>query len=315
MEESASSRPTNTPEGSVGADDHNPSSSAKNPALKDRQCKYCHQAFTSSSLGRHLDQFMFKKKPDGIHDVEEIRRIRSEITRRQARTSSGRRDTPERTPGKRQQDLFSSGDSGTKPRDGAYRMMFNTPTWHATGVINDIPNPSQAQEGTSAHSRIAPSQSRTGSFTFTDRHNSSNPDTMRALELALREVLDNIKAATYDHLPSGPWRVLMNDLTFLVPLALECAPDSLHLTLTSNRKRFPPSVCSFSLLRPASSRPTHSPHLHLSHSNLRESSTSKLSDKLSAPKLNNGSPTNSLPLSPVLTLIPAAHRPTGSTPV
>lgn len=200
MEEGASSRPTDTPEGSAGGDDHNAASSAaKNPALKDRKCQYCHQAFTSSSLGRHLDQFLFKKKPDGIHDVEEIRRIRSGITRRQARTSSGRRDTPERTTGKGQQDSYTPGDSGSKSRDGAYRMMFNTPTWHATGVINDIPNPSQSQDTSSSHSRIAPSQSRTGPLPFPDRGGSNNPDTMRALELALREVLDNIKAATYVH--------------------------------------------------------------------------------------------------------------------
>ncbi|PWY78261.1 hypothetical protein BO70DRAFT_430177 [Aspergillus heteromorphus CBS 117.55] len=197
MDEGASSRLTNTPEGSAGVDDNNPSSAAaKNQALKDRKCQYCNQPFTSSSLGRHLDQFLFKKKPDGIHDVEEIRRIRSGITRRQARTSSGRRDSPERATGKGQPDSFNSGESGTKPRDGAYRMMFNTPTWHATGVINDIPNPSQSQDTSSAQSRIAPAQARPGPLSFPERGTSSNSDTMRALELALREVLDNIKAAT-----------------------------------------------------------------------------------------------------------------------
>ncbi|GMG15497.1 unnamed protein product [Aspergillus oryzae] len=143
MDESASNRPIDTPEGSAGADDAQ-SGAAKNAAVKDRKCQYCHQAFTSSSLGRHLDQFLFKKKPDGVHDVEEIRRIRSGITRRQARTSSGKRDTPERIIGKGQLDPYAS-DSGAKPRDGV-RMMFNTPTWHATGVINDIPNPSQSHD-------------------------------------------------------------------------------------------------------------------------------------------------------------------------
>jgi hypothetical protein len=76
-------------------------------------------------------------------------------------------------------------------------MMFNTPTWHATGVINDIPNPNRVPDGP----RIAPSQSRAGSLQLPDYASrgagSSKPDTMRALELALREVLDNIKAATY----------------------------------------------------------------------------------------------------------------------
>jgi hypothetical protein len=79
-------------------------------------------------------------------------------------------------------------------------MMFNTPTWHATGVINDLPNPSRVPDGP----RLASSQSRAGSLQLPDYASrgagSSKPDTMRALELALREVLDNIKAATYVNL-------------------------------------------------------------------------------------------------------------------
>lgn len=93
-------------------------------------------------------------------------------------------------------DSHQAGEAGGK---GPIRMMFNTPTWHATGVINDIPNPSQSQD--SAASRFAASQSRLGSLAATDLGNrgshASSPDTVRALELALREVLDNIKAATY----------------------------------------------------------------------------------------------------------------------
>ena len=197
MDDSASNHPANTPEGSTGADEN--AQGGKGGSFKDRKCQYCNQAFTSSSLGRHLDQFLFKKKPDGVHDVEEIRRIRSGITRRQARTSTGKRDTPERTTGKGQLDSYPSGESG-KSRDGV-RMMFNTPTWHATGVINDIPNPQQTPDASSS-SRFAASQTRTGSMNLPDYASrgasSNNPDTMRALELALREVLDNVKAATYD---------------------------------------------------------------------------------------------------------------------
>ncbi|KAL4735800.1 hypothetical protein BDV11DRAFT_195216 [Aspergillus similis] len=195
MDDGASTRPADTPEDSgPGEDTQTQGTSSKNQALKDRKCQYCNQAFTSSSLGRHLDQFLFKKKPDGIHDVEEIRRIRSGITRRQARTSTGKRDTPDRGMAKGSLDSVQGGESSGK---GPIRMMFNTPTWHATGVINDIPNPNQLQE--QAASRFATSQSRVGSFVPTDLGRSSattNPDTVRALELALREVLDNIKAAT-----------------------------------------------------------------------------------------------------------------------
>lgn len=199
------SRPdVDTPEGSAAGDEtqsHTPAAKGQNQSAKDRKCQYCQQAFTSSSLGRHLDQFLFKKKPDGIHNVEEIRRIRSGITRRQARTSAGKRDTPERSVGKGQLETQGVGEDGGKARDGTVRMMFNTPTWHATGVINDIPNPNNPQD--TGSSRLAPSQSRTGSMNLPDYasrgSNSQNPDTMRALELALREVLDNIKAATYVH--------------------------------------------------------------------------------------------------------------------
>ncbi|KAF5016070.1 hypothetical protein F66182_12366, partial [Fusarium sp. NRRL 66182] len=71
---------TRSPADSAAGDDGGHSGTAKGTTAKDKECQYCHQAFTSSSLGRHLDQYLFKKKPDGIHDVEEIRRIRSSIT-------------------------------------------------------------------------------------------------------------------------------------------------------------------------------------------------------------------------------------------
>ncbi|KAL2820995.1 hypothetical protein BDW59DRAFT_111982 [Aspergillus cavernicola] len=191
-DDGASTRPADSPE-SGGEENQTHAGAGKNSTLKDRKCQYCNQPFTSSSLGRHLDQFLFKKKPDGIHDVEEIRRIRSGITRRQARTSTGKRDTPERGTSKGL-DSLQAGESGGK---GPIRMMFNTPTWHATGVINDIPNPTQSQEPIA---RFAASQSRMGSQALPEYGgralNPSNPDTVRALELALREVLDNIKAAT-----------------------------------------------------------------------------------------------------------------------
>ncbi|CEO60744.1 hypothetical protein PMG11_05300 [Penicillium brasilianum] len=192
--------PSETPEQSQADEQHDQDSASKsaiNSAIKDRRCQYCGQAFTSSSLGRHLDQFLFKKKPDGIHDVEEIRRIRSGITRRQARTSSGKRDgSPDSIQRKGTAGANTSGDSASKSRDAPVRMMFNTPTWHATGVINDIPNPSRSADGP----RLAPVQSPAGSLQRPEYAargaTANNPDTTKALELALREVLDNIRAAT-----------------------------------------------------------------------------------------------------------------------
>lgn len=61
-----------------------------NKSSKDKACPFCHQPFTSSSLGRHLDLYIKPKNPkpaDGIHDVEKIKAMRGGITRRQPRNS------------------------------------------------------------------------------------------------------------------------------------------------------------------------------------------------------------------------------------
>ncbi|KAG9577909.1 hypothetical protein KCV04_g23778, partial [Aureobasidium melanogenum] len=74
--------------GSQNGLDSTMDSSTKAP--KDRNCPFCNQAFTSSSLGRHLDLYIKPKNPkpaDGIHDVEKIKVMRGGITRRQPRNS------------------------------------------------------------------------------------------------------------------------------------------------------------------------------------------------------------------------------------
>lgn len=65
-------------------------SSSTTKAPKDKACPFCGQAFTSSSLGRHLDLYIKPKNPkppDGVHDIEKIRMLRGGITRRQPRVS------------------------------------------------------------------------------------------------------------------------------------------------------------------------------------------------------------------------------------
>ena len=75
------------------AESSTPRSTTEPPQLKaakDKNCPFCGQAFTSSSLGRHLDLYIRPKNPktaDGIHIVEEIRKLRGGITRRQAKGS------------------------------------------------------------------------------------------------------------------------------------------------------------------------------------------------------------------------------------
>jgi hypothetical protein len=184
----------------------------KNHAPKDKQCQYCHQHFTSSSLGRHLDQFIFRKKPDGIHSVEEIRRQRGGITRRTTKAGAnakqdreGSQPTPvtvspvnhDSPAGELRADLNAT------PAEG-FRVQLNAPNWQATGVIN----------GLQGSSTVSPAFEKVMSTTGKRNYSSietaaakdilclrgdlgSEKDTARALELALREVLDTIQAAQY----------------------------------------------------------------------------------------------------------------------
>lgn len=202
MDESVSA-PTDTPEESPRDDSHSQTQSqsgSKGPAVKDKSCPYCRQAFTSSSLGRHLDQYLLKKKPDGIHNVDEIRRVRGGITRRQARTSTGRRESLEPSASANKPAAEPRAaivvNSGKPAAEGYVRMMFNTPTWHTTGVINDIPSPNMPQDGLGPQRITPPQPTHTVNLADQRQTDSANPDTARALELALREVLDNVKAAT-----------------------------------------------------------------------------------------------------------------------
>ena len=153
-----------------------PSGDARKSAPKDRSCPYCGQAFTSSSLGRHLDLYIKEKNPkapDGIHDVDAIRKLRGSITRRQPRGSLTRRDastpgtpTASSTPSARKSplpdrsgrpQLRGQGSASAIPKDGQFVVDHQNhqthqphqphqtpkypfqPTWMATGVINDIP--------------------------------------------------------------------------------------------------------------------------------------------------------------------------------
>ena len=168
-----------------------PDSNANNarpppPAEKDRQCPYCHTKFTSSSLGRHLDLYIKPRnaKPaDGIHNVEEIKRLRGNVTRRQARNSLGqgsgvirKRRKDSESPlsetnnrgSTRQSSRTASVREISEPNGplipdtsiaevgtrctpaagkGQVRMAINKLTWEATGVMNDIPIESSKRSG------------------------------------------------------------------------------------------------------------------------------------------------------------------------
>ena len=104
--------------GSTAMESSTPRSSTETPqaqlkAVKDKNCPFCGQAFTSSSLGRHLDLYIRPRNPktaDGIHLVDEIRKLRGGITRRQAKGSVSlprRDDSTTSTPCTKKQSIAS----------------------------------------------------------------------------------------------------------------------------------------------------------------------------------------------------------------
>lgn len=181
------------------------STTSKAPATKDKDCQYCHQTFTSSSLGRHLDLYIKDKNakpPDDIHNVEEIRRLRGNVTRRQARTSSGKREgsTPSSskpTPFRDQRSPSIQGPSAHNklhhPDGEPIRTYLNKANWQSTGVINDLP---PIADHTLYSRALSPSRRPSVKEEIIHKQNMlEERDRARAAELALKEVLENVKAA------------------------------------------------------------------------------------------------------------------------
>lgn len=197
------------------ADRPNDGSTTKAP--KDKNCPYCGQAFTSSSLGRHLDVFIKErnpKPPDGVHDVDAIRKLRGGITRRQPRTSLTRRETstPAGTPtaASKKSPGSEAGSSSVRspapPKDSQNPPYPFTPGWEATGVINNIPGNSdkaaparEAEVEQHSARRLVPpravsKQMVKAQFDMKQKVQEAL-DTARAAELALREVMSSWRAA------------------------------------------------------------------------------------------------------------------------
>jgi hypothetical protein len=196
-------------------------------AAKDKSCPYCAQAFTSSSLGRHLDLYIREKNPkppDGVHNVEEIRQLRGGVTRRTVRMSGAHQDsqTPTRTPVSASQrgarvDSASAPAPSSKSRSvsAVAKSRAKFPFIHgleATGVINNIPldqtqgdsalihveashasTPEPARR-TPVPQRGAARQALKGQVNEKQRVQDAL-DRARAAELALREIVSSIRAA------------------------------------------------------------------------------------------------------------------------
>lgn len=203
-----------------------PSEANTAKAVKDKSCPYCHQAFTSSSLGRHLDLYIREKNPkapDGVHDVESIRKIRQNITRRQPKGAVAARRATSASVGtpatsSRRTPIPGDADSST-PRSplsqrggsqagigAAKNYPFNKHSWETTGVINDLAvreaegSRDAAGDGPGRTARPEPSQRSVSRQTLKQQLDMRQrmqdaEDKARAAELALRELFGSLRAA------------------------------------------------------------------------------------------------------------------------
>lgn len=196
----------------------------KPPAPKDKVCQFCHQAFTSSSLGRHYDTYVISKdntkpkSPDEDHNeeaIEEMRKLRMHITRRNPKGSVSRRGTSAsvgtpvdiskkaspstcnaESPSVFQSPVSVKG-SGDRPSTWSGREFPSSTPWQVTGVMND----KDARHGPKNRRPGLPSdwttENRQPDVDSKDKDQKIQDaeDRARAAELALRELIGSFRAA------------------------------------------------------------------------------------------------------------------------
>jgi hypothetical protein len=180
---------------------------SRTPATKDRSCPFCHVVFTSSSLGRHLDLYIKEKNPkppDDLHDVEEIRRLREGVTRRQPRTSSVKREGSTHSSSKptlmqehRSPSVPTFYQNGRRTNGVPAKSPLDRGNWEAAGVVNADP---LRLNGSGPVSTFANRRNNIRSSSlkedFVRKQDAlEERDRGRAAELALREVLESVRAA------------------------------------------------------------------------------------------------------------------------
>lgn len=178
--------------------------SGKKPAVKNTKCKYCGIPFTTSSLGRHLDLYVREKNPkppDGAHDVDEIRQLRGNVTRRHAKLSTKREGSiPSQSKGTPIRDQYSPSsaiqhnDTGSGQMNGGQiKTQWNRAAWQATGVINGLPPVSRGSPSRSINRMEGP---RSTKLDIAMKEAAlEERDRALAVELALKEVLGSFRAA------------------------------------------------------------------------------------------------------------------------
>lgn len=193
------------------ASQNSETTAVKTTAPKDKNCPFCGQAFTSSSLGRHLDLYIKEKNPkpsDGVHDVEAIKKLRGGITRRQARGSIGPRkgstsSTRARLSAKRdvssRDGESSTAKSGPGPRTGG-SAVDSVASIKYPPVLPHGETAGGVIEGVSARGpgilRAAGAKQVMPKTQLELRQELADAmDTARAAELALRELLGSWRAA------------------------------------------------------------------------------------------------------------------------
>ncbi|KAK7181977.1 hypothetical protein PSPO01_11940 [Paraphaeosphaeria sporulosa] len=180
-----------TTEAPTPATDTPPASETKAP--KDKSCPFCQQAFTSSSLGRHLDLYIRAKNPkapDGVHLVDEIKKLRGGITRRQKVKKE--LDTPAK-----KHSVASNasppvqsidGDDGSPDVSAAKLSQFKDVSWadgHPPRVLGA--KTPEMRRDVSRQMQKADLEQR--------QKMTDEAETAKATELALRELLRSVKEA------------------------------------------------------------------------------------------------------------------------
>ncbi|KAG5929939.1 hypothetical protein E4U42_003871 [Claviceps africana] len=198
------------------ASQNSESNAAKTTAPKDKNCPFCGQAFTSSSLGRHLDLYIKENNPkpsDGVHDVEAIKKLRGGITRRQARASGATRK--DSTSSRRPRLSTKREASSQKGRSAAVKSTPRGADNAAEDAADNAANSASIEHPVVSHwdtadavdgvSARGPGMPRNASKEATQKTQlelrqelTDAMDKARAAELALREIVGSWWAAKQD---------------------------------------------------------------------------------------------------------------------